>query len=226
MIFVTGDTHGVKDIHKLVVFSQENPQLTKQDYVIISGDFGAIWDKDSLDEELDIYSKFPWTTLFVDGNHENFDLINAYPVEMWHGGKVHKIREDVIHLMRGQVFEIEGKKIFTFGGGTSIDRMYRIEGLSWWRQELPTLDDVEEGERNLAKYNRKVDYVITHSCTERTLYQLPLVGGKRVAFFDNVFLSDFKTKIQYKHWYFGHYHVDFEAEENQTALFEKVVQLE
>ena len=59
--------------------------------------------------------------LLTDGNHENFDRLYAYPVEMWHGGKVHKIRPSVIHLMRGQIFELEEKKIFTFGGASSHD---------------------------------------------------------------------------------------------------------
>lgn len=56
---------------------------------------------------------------FVDGNHENFDRLYEYPVEEWHGCKVHKIRSLVIHMMRGQVFEIEGQNIFTFGGPSS-----------------------------------------------------------------------------------------------------------
>jgi hypothetical protein len=47
--------------------------------------------------------------------------LNAYPVEEWHGGKVHKIRPSVIHLMRGQVYELQGKKFFTFGGAQSHD---------------------------------------------------------------------------------------------------------
>lgn len=55
------------------------------------------------------------------GNHENFDRLYQYPVEDWHSGKVHKIRESVLHLMRGQVFEIEEKKIFSFGGASSHD---------------------------------------------------------------------------------------------------------
>lgn len=73
----------------------------------------------------------------MDGNHENFDLINEYPVEEWCGGKVHIIRCDkegkpkIIHLMRGQVFEIEGKKIFTVGGAYSIDKYMRTPHRSW-----------------------------------------------------------------------------------------------
>ena len=227
MIFVTGDTHGLTDYFKLGVFAQKNPQLTKDDFVIVAGDFGGVWSKQDLENTLDAYSKLPWTTLFVDGNHENFDMLNAYPVENWNGGKVHKIRDDIIHLMRGQVFEIEGKVIFTFGGGTSIDKWRRIEGLSWWRQELPTYDDLDEADRNLARYQRKVDYIITHSCSESTLFRLPLYDRaiKKVAFLDNAFLSNFE-RVQYKHWYFGHYHIDHCVLDNQTALYQNIVPLE
>ena len=228
MILITGDTHGLIDYFKLARFAKNNPNLTKADFCIVAGDFGAIWDKDSLEKKLDLYSKLPWTTLFVDGNHENFDLLNAYPMEIWKGGKVHKIRNDIIHLMRGQVFEIEGKTIFTFGGATSIDRASRIEGLSWWRQELPTYDDLDEADRNLKKYDRKVDYIITHSCDERALYQLPLFDRpqKMRTQLDNVFLSNFENSVDYKHWYFGHYHMDYKVNEKKTALYQEIIPLE
>lgn len=39
---------------------------------------------------------------------------------VWHSGKVHKIRESVLHLMRGRVFEIEEKKIFSFAGPAAM----------------------------------------------------------------------------------------------------------
>ena len=63
----------------------------------------------------------PDGTLFVDGNHENFTRLNSLPIEEWHGGRVHKIREHVIHLMRGEMFDLDGKMIFTFGGARSHD---------------------------------------------------------------------------------------------------------
>ena len=43
MIYVTGDTHGEHDFEKLVAFAERRPQLTKEDYVIIAGDFGVVW---------------------------------------------------------------------------------------------------------------------------------------------------------------------------------------
>lgn len=89
------------------------------------GQIGGIWSTDANNREekywLGWIENKPFTTLFVDGNHENFDRLGAYPVEMWNGGKVHKIKPSIIHLMRGQVFSIAGRKIFTFGGAQGHD---------------------------------------------------------------------------------------------------------
>ena len=62
-----------------------------------------------------------FTTLFVDGKHENFTRLYNYPVEEWYGGKVHKIRDSVLHLMRGEICNIDNKNFFTFGGAKSHD---------------------------------------------------------------------------------------------------------
>ena len=125
MIFVTGDTHG--DFGKC--FSSKNfpeqKEMTKDDYLIICGDFGGIWDTEceSKSEKywLDWFESRNYILLFVDGNHENYDRLYEYPEKIWHGGKVHEVRPHVLHLMRGQVFDIDEKKIFTFGGASSHD---------------------------------------------------------------------------------------------------------
>ena len=124
MIYVTGDCHQNFERFNASIFPEQN-DMTKDDYVIICGDFGGVWNKDEESKEetmlMDWLDCKSFTTLFVDGNHENFDRLYEYPVEEWHGGKVHKIRPSVIHLMRGQVFDIEGASFFTFGGATSHD---------------------------------------------------------------------------------------------------------
>ena len=124
MIYITGDCH--RDYRRFNTRNfPEQKEMTKDDYVIICGDFGGIWDKDEESKEeiylLDWLDSKPYTTLFVDGNHENFDRLYTYPEEEWNGGKIHRIRDSVIHLMRGQVFTIDEKKIFTFGGASSHD---------------------------------------------------------------------------------------------------------
>lgn len=100
-------------------------------------------------------------------NHENHDALDAYPVEFWNGGKVHKISDSIIHLMRGQVFTIEGKKFFTMGGAESHDKIYRKEGISWWPREMPSNDEYEEGLANLDKVNNQVDYILSHCAPDQ-----------------------------------------------------------
>lgn len=227
MIYVTGDTHGEVTFQKLPAFARANPQLTKRDYVIIAGDFGGVWSEKTLEEDLRPYSELPFTVLFVDGNHENFDLLNAFPVSKWKGGKVHFVREDIIHLMRGQVFELEGHTVFTFGGATSVDRGFRREGYSWWKAELPTDEDLDEALANLKRYNNKVEYIVTHSCGERALMYPPLRTRtlQMDVYPENQMLSYFEDILEYKHWYFGHYHLDGRLNDRMTVLLNEIVPL-
>ncbi|WP_019639179.1 metallophosphoesterase [Paenibacillus fonticola] len=139
-MYITGDLHGYIDISKLNSkrFPQ-NSRLTKEDLVIIAGDFGLVWDNKN-DEKY--WRKWlnnkNFTTLFIDGNHENHNMLDSYPVEYWNGGKVHIINDSIIHLMRGQVFTINGYKIFTFGGANSHDKEHRRENYNWWAREMPS----------------------------------------------------------------------------------------
>ena len=227
MLFITGDTHGRYDFAKLLRFARQHPELTKKDHLIVAGDFGGVWSPKTLEEDLRIYEELPFTVLFVDGNHEYFDLLDAYPAETWKGGKVHVLKPTVIHLMRGQVFEIEGKTIFTFGGATSIDRYMRIEGISWWARELPSFEELDEGLANLKRYNNTVDYIVTHSCDERALWYPPLRTKtyQMSVYPENQMLSNFEDIVAYGHWYFGHYHMDGDLTDKKTVLFQQILPL-
>lgn len=147
--------------------------LNKQDYLIICGDAGIVWDCQNQDAQVQsILQDLPVTTLFVDGNHENFVALNEYPVEKWHGGKVHFICDDIIHLMRGQVYTIGTQTFFTFGGAHSVDWYQRTEGISWWKEEIPNHLEMQEGQDNLMKMNHKVDYIITHTAPYEVLAEM------------------------------------------------------
>ena len=210
-VFITGDTHSTIDWEKLnTTRFPVQKDLTKEDLVIIAGDFGGIWDGSKSDDYvLNTYDSRNFTTLFVDGNHENFDLLNSYPVEEFHGGKVHRIRDSVYHLMRGQVYDFGGKSFFTFGGARSTDRIYRKEGVSWWPQEIPNEEEMKEAEENLAKVDNKVNYVITHCCPKAALFDLSRYGfyeSDKVNTFLDHLISD--QNLQFDKWFFGHYHED------------------
>ena len=104
----------------------EQAGMTRDDYVIICGDFGGVWDGSKKEKRnLDWLESLPFTTLFVSGNHENFDRLVRYPVEEWCGGKVQRIRPHVLHLMRGQIFALQGHAFFTMGSASSHDSVAR-----------------------------------------------------------------------------------------------------
>lgn len=123
MIYITGDLHGSSKRFTTENFPQ-GETLTRDDYVIVCGDFGMLWKQKESKEErmwLNWLNNKPFTTLFVDGNHENFNRLNAFPVETWHGGKVHFVKDHIIHLMRGEMFDLNGFSVFAFGGARSHD---------------------------------------------------------------------------------------------------------
>lgn len=194
------------------------------------GDFGLLWNKSEEEKQcLKWLQERRFTTLFVDGNHENFDLLNSYPIEYWNEGKVHIINDSVIHLMRGQVFYIDGKSIYTFGGATSIDKEYRTEHISWWKEELPSEKELKEGHSNLKLNNMSVDFIITHCCSSNTLglicAYLKLYQRNKADRLNALF--DFiEEKVKYQHWYFGHYHADIlNVSMNQSLLYEKIIKI-
>ena len=215
MIYLTGDTHGEMGIDKL--FSSNFPegkQLTKNDFVIILGDFGFIWKNETNKTEkywLNWFNEKPWTTLFVDGNHENHARLNTFPVEEWNGGKIHKIGDSIFHLMRGQVFNLNDKKIFTMGGAPSIDKIYRTEGISWWKEEEISYEEQEEALANLEKNNNKVDYIFTHTCPEEIIPYMfnisksNIINSPTEKFFDYI-----AQIVKFDDWYFGHWHIEKE----------------
>ena len=74
--------------------------------------------------------------------------------------------------MRGQVFTINSKKFFTFGGASSIDIARRTENIDWWRDELPNYREMNEGLENLEKHNFEIDYILTHTCSAHSIENL------------------------------------------------------
>ena len=235
MIHLTGDIHGLSGAHRL--FYGYDPYLHKikeGDYLIVLGDFGLVWNqKENLNEKyfLDEINKRPWVTLFIEGNHENFDRLwsDEFETIEFGGHCAKKIRDKILYLQRSCIYEIEGKKIFTMGGGTSVDKMYRTEGITWWKEEIPAYADLVEARANLSKHNYEVDYIITHSCDERSLYYPPIVNrsnkrGKTQE--ENKLFNEYENNVKYKHWYFGHYHVDGSVNERKTVVYEKVLKID
>ena len=238
-VFVTGDLHGCLGMSKLMADNwPEGQRLHRCDYLVVCGDFGLVWsERPSYDERyfLRWLNDQSFTTLFVDGNHENHDLLDGLEVRCWHGGKVHVLPEypHVMHLMRGQVFEMaRDGRWFTFGGARTRDARWRKEGVGWWPRELPSEAECDEARRNLDAVGWSVDYVFTHECPR---------GRRREAMRDwyceefdppdicSTFLQEVDERLdagRLRCWYSGHYHEDrLLGDELHAQLFRQVVRL-
>ena len=250
-IFIRGDVHGQIKYK----FIQQLEVLTEEDVLLIVGDFGFIWfdsspdsqvfyDKSRLQKNIEeqekdldkISSLTKGIVMFIDGNHENFNKLNSYPVTEKFGGKVHEIRPNIFHMMRGEIFTIENKKFFAMGGALSHDigggildvneptfhnRLrvlqqnyipFRIKNISWWEEEIPSKKEINRAITNLSLADWKVDYILTHMGTADLERYRFLETGKDGAtkkqrnFY--IFLDFLFGKSSFKKWYLGHYHAE------------------
>lgn len=239
MIYVTGDCHADFSRFSTKRFPQQKFMM-RDDFVIVCGDFG-LWNDDPSDRyRLDWLAKKDFTLLFVDGNHENFDRLygDEFEVVDFHGGKAHKIRDNVYHLMRGYIFDLCGKSFFAFGGARSHDikdgilepdnysskrdlmkdfvkrtrdgEMLRINHISWWKEELPSDEEMEFGLETLEENGNKVDYIVTHCCPQHVASALS--HGKYAPDKLTEYFNKISEAVTFNKWYFGHYH------DNKTVL--------
>lgn len=249
MIYITGDIHG--DPHRLnkEIFPEQK-EMGRNDYVVILGDFGLVWEKEESKHEkwwLDWLEDKPFTTLVLDGNHDNHvALNNNYPTIEFAGGKVHEIRPHVLHLMRGEVFKFDDKKVFAFGGASSHDikdgildpvedkekiakwnkdstKMFRVDGVTWWKEEMPSTIEMSNGLHNLKVHDYKVDFVLTH-CAAASI--VAAIGqGLYEQDILTQYLQYIRDKLNFKKWFCGHYHINEQLSPKDIVLYEQIIRI-
>lgn len=210
MVFATGDTHYPIDAGKLYKSKSgfALSKLQRSDYLIVLGDFGLFWSKKNSKNTQNMrkVQALPYTILFLDGNHENFPWLEEFPVVEKFGGKVQRCGENIYHLMRGEVYEIQENRFFVCGGATSTDKEYRQPYVSWWPEE--NLSGVEERKaiKNLENAAGPIDFILTHTCPESIVVQMfkvPVIYDVTARFLDVI-----KDRLPSTPWYFGHHHED------------------
>ena len=225
MIYFTGDIHADPQRFE----APELKKLKSEDTLIVCGDFGFLWDGSTKEQRLlDKLAKKKYRICFIDGTHENFDLLGSYPMVLFAGGKAHRIRKNIFHLMRGQIFGIEDKLIFTLGGGESPESaMKSDEELGTVRPEIPDRNEMLEGVRNLEKVNYEVDYIATHEppagIREFLLMnedEIPAVSAL------GAYLSELMTAATYDRWFFGSLHMDKFISPKMVSVFQNVLDAE
>ena len=248
MIYVTGDTHGDMLARFTPASMPGEDTWGPGDKLIGLGDFGLIFypetelflDKLALEEQKKAFlEQKPYEILFIDGNHENFDRLAAYPEETRWGGPVRRIGRNIFWLQRGRIYTIEDRTFFCMGGAYSLDKPGRLAKerefflyypdqpelrLLWWPQELPDDAQYKTAERSLVANGRKVDYVLSHTCPTSLIYEMRRVpdmhDGELTGFLDWIW-----HEIGFEHWYFGHWHIDETVHPRATALYFGVVRV-
>lgn len=208
-VYVTGDTHSYMDVGKITPSRwQESNNLKEADTLIICGDFGFIWDNSFTDRWwLQWFLRRPYITCFIAGNHENHVLLDTFPVVDFHGGKARKINDHVYNLMQGEMYEFDGKKFFCFGKAQSHDKECRVEGESWWPEEMPSDEEYAHGIETMKSHDHKCDFIISHCAPDRIVDKISY-GGYKHDKLTNFLQKKVAEEMHFGHWYFGHYHMD------------------
>jgi len=189
------DLHGELDFAAFPTYLQEDHA---GDLLLILGDVGLAFENTAENQQFTQYFLAAKCDIaIVDGNHENFDYLDSFPVEDWCGGKVHRLTPNIVHLMRGHVFQLEGRSFFVFGGCKSSPK-WKAQG-KWFPQEVPSPEEYVRAYESLKKYGNRVDYILTHKYYDDPEDPHLVPEQYRLnQYIDNC--------VDFKQWYSGHIH--------------------
>ena len=100
---------------------------------------------------------------------------------------------------------------------------YRINHLSWWKEELPSPEEMEEGRNNLQKQNNEVDFIVTHCASSSTAALLSHGMYKPDMLTD--YLEEIRQTVRFKKWFFGHYHDNRNVNAEEILLWEQIIRI-
>ncbi len=227
-IYITGDTHGTFYLKKILPESLKN--IPEGSTIIILGDFGLIYKNTRTEIEekyLNVLENLPFTFCFIDGEKDNLNQIHSYPQESWNGGLVNKVRSNILYLKRGEIFNIENKKLLAMGGASSYQVANLIKGTHYWDTENISDNDIGNAGYHLKKNDMSVDIILSHTAPSEIA---KFIAKEKV---DEIKINDMNCKqldllkdiATYDHWYFGHFHYDISIDKKHTAVFNKLIQI-
>ena len=220
--FITGDTHG-----ELEDLASASRILSFEDTLIVLGDFGFIWrlDHEEVMRELKaVVDACPFQIAFLDGNHENFTKIaQMEEIIDWNGGKAGLLPYGIIHLLRGEVYNLNNEKVAVIGGADSVDRWARTEGLSWWMEETVTAADAEKLIENTKELEDVI--ILSHDAPAQLIGILKHLNGINAMSVTSESQRNLQTvcdNVKFKKWCFGHWHIDKELNERFECFYHNI----
>lgn len=223
-VFLKGDCHGRFD--EIVDFI-ETYSLDEGDYIIVVGDMALFWRNDRKDADyfINFYEEnYKVNLWFIDGNHENFKLLNELEIDEKGLGTV---SPHIKYLPRGLTFELCGKRYLCMGGADSVDRFRRIKNYTWWEEEKILPEDIAKVDKSLY-----YDIVLTHAAPQTIVgnnkWQLCmlLLAEELIDHSSEQRLEELMDGLKFGHWYFGHYHADVQLNDKFTCLLHDFIEIE
>lgn len=218
MICITGDMHGELDRFN----DKKIKSLKKGDILIVCGDFGFVWDGSKRENAvLKAIGRKKFYTLFVEGCHENYDLLSKFPERDFCGGKVNVISGNLMHLKRGYIFDLQGYRFFAFGGGQTKEIDIRRDSKTWYEAELPTTEEVRDAVLTLKNADNTIDYIVTHE-PPATMKEFLGFEVRQISHM-HTFFDAIKNDCKFKMWFFGKAHINKIIPPKYHCLFDDVV---
>jgi predicted phosphodiesterase len=171
--------------------------VEKCEYSVQLGDFGFNYSVlDSID---------PSKHKVIRGNHDNYDL--EFPHDLGHFGS----------------YTLNGVSFFFIRGEYSIDKSYRIPGISWWKNEELNMAQASECIELYEKV--RPNLVLSHGCPASIIPHVVTNNWKLDYSYTSKLLDQLWFIHQPRVWVFGHHHRSFCRMVNNT-LFNCLNELE
>lgn len=225
MIYLLSDLHGGE--YSMDGLKEYLSIAGDDDLLIITGDIMMRFDGSVENCKFtEYFLSIDKNIAFIDGNHENFDHLEAFREEEWCGGVVHRINDHIVHLKRGYIFDIKGKSFFVMGGCPSSSK-WKEMGL-WDYRESPSADEIKFGMDNLKKHGNKVDYILSHKYKFDCIFPYQWKNsGKENYEYTLQGISDYiDDNVEFKRWYSGHLHRIHIWDDKHHVVYDKLTMLE
>lgn len=225
MIYITGDMHGnISQMRQVMEKINCKPRNT----LIILGDFGANYYFDKKDNIFkDAISEYNINIFVIRGNHDGnpINIKNIEEKEKYNNiGYIEPQYPNIFYTINNNIYNIENNTFLVLGGAYSVDKFYRLQlGYKWFSDEQMT----EQEKNNFwEKKYTKVDTIVSHTCPYENIPKhlfLKTIDQSTVDNSMEYFLQEVKNKIQYKNWFFGHFHANEQIENNMYMLYNGII---
>lgn len=233
---LTGDTHS-RVLDRLNQLKDYKPAETA---LIILGDAGLNFYLNKTDyKNKKLINNTGYTIYCLRGNHEErpeniSNMLIMLDPEV--NGMVYVEPEfmNIRYLMDGHCYKFGQYTALCIGGAYSVDKWYRLNNYKqsngwcgWFPEEQLTDYEMQFIEKRMS--GNYYDFIFTHTCPHSWEPKDLFIEGLDQSTVDKsmeYWLDDFKEKISFNIWCFGHYHSDRTEYEGVEQYYQDIEPLE